>query len=134
MKYSKIFPDHFSIIFIIIVFMLTGCSGCGGGGGAGDAGSGSEAKIILAWDSNTESDLAGYKVYWGTTSRTTSGVYGNNKDVGMATQLTPTETAYALKETDGLVKGQRYYIAVTAYNNAGYESTFSNEIPDGMLK
>ena len=132
MKYSKIFPDHFSIIFIIIVFMLTGCSGCGGGGGAGDAGSGSEAKIILVWDSNTENDLAGYRVYWGTTSGVSSGVYGNSKYVGKTDPRPPTETT-SLTEKDGLVKNQTYYIVVTADNNAGYESGPSNEV-DGSLQ
>ncbi len=35
-------------------------------------------QIRIAWDPNTESDLAGYKVYYGTTSRN----YGTPIDVG----------------------------------------------------
>ena len=72
------------------------------------------ARIRLAWDPNTESDVVGYKVYFGTSSRS----YGPPKYVGNA-------TVYALK---GLTSGQTYYIAVTAYDSSGYESGFSNEV------
>jgi len=44
------------------------------------------AQIRLAWDPNTESDLAGYKVYYGTTS----GKYGTPIDAGNVTTYTLT--------------------------------------------
>ena len=41
----------------------------------------SAAQIKLAWDPSTESDLAGYKVYYGTSSKS----YGGSVDVGNVT-------------------------------------------------
>ena len=41
----------------------------------------SSAQIKLAWDPNTEADLAGYRVYYGTASRS----YGPPVDVGNVT-------------------------------------------------
>lgn len=71
------------------------------------------ANVTLAWDPNTESDLAGYKLYYGTAS----GVYGTVISVGNQTTYTVT----------GLPAGT-YYFAVTAYNTEGLESGFSNEV------
>ena len=72
------------------------------------------AQIKLAWDANTESDLAGYKVYCGTTS----GTYGTPIDAGNV-------TTYTLA---GLTLGQTYFIAVTAYDTSTNESGYSNEV------
>jgi len=71
------------------------------------------AIVTLAWNSNPETDLLGYKVYYGTSS----GVYGTNIDVGLQTTYTIT----------GLPAGN-YYFAVTAYNAAYLESSYSNEV------
>jgi hypothetical protein len=71
------------------------------------------ADVTLAWDANTESDLAGYKVYYGTAS----GVYGTPITIG-------TQTTYTVT---GLPPGT-YYFAVTAYNTSGLESGYSNEV------
>jgi hypothetical protein len=70
--------------------------------------------VTLEWDANTESDLAGYKVYFGTASRT----YGAPITLGKVTTYTVT----------GLTPGTTYYFAVTAYNTAGLESGYSNEV------
>jgi hypothetical protein len=88
----------------------TGGGGTGGGGGGGGATTGS---ISLAWDANTESDLGGYKVYYGTASRT----YGTPIDVGNVTS----------HKAEGLTIGQTYYFAVTAYDTSNNESDYSNE-------
>jgi hypothetical protein len=70
--------------------------------------------VSLAWNANSESDLAGYKVYWGTQS----GLYGQPLVLGK--KLTAT--------VSNLTAGVRYYFAVTAYNQGGLESTFSQEV------
>ncbi len=69
--------------------------------------------VTLSWDANTEADLAGYKVYYGTASRT----YGAPITIGKVTTHT----------LSGLPSGMVYF-AVTAYNTAGLESGFSNEV------
>jgi hypothetical protein len=77
-------------------------------------------QATLMWNANTESDLAGYKLYYGTSSRT----YGFSIDVG--NQISDV--------LSGLQDGQLYYFAVTAYDTSGNESGFSAErsltIPD----
>jgi hypothetical protein len=72
------------------------------------------AQMTLAWDPNTEPDLRGYKVYYGTSS----GTYGVPLYVRNVTDYTLT----------GLTEGQVYYIAVTAYDKSGNESVYSNEV------
>ncbi len=71
------------------------------------------ADVTLAWDPNTETDLAGYKVYFGKSP----GSYGVPIVIGKTNTYTIT----------GLVPGT-FYFAVTAYNAAGLESGFSNEV------
>ena len=72
------------------------------------------AQVSLTWDPNSESDLAGYKIYSGIQP----GNYQNNIDVGNV-------TTYTLNDLD---LGVIYYIAATAYNTQGLESGFSNEL------
>lgn len=59
-------------IFLVIMHLLIafGSGGCSGGGFSSGEGIG---KINLTWDSNKEPDIAGYKVYYGTTP----GKYGS---------------------------------------------------------
>lgn len=104
-------------IFLILVLTL---GGCGGGGGNS---SGTEGTINLAWDAPTTNadgspltDLAGYWIYWGTSS----GSYTQRTDVGNV-------TTYML---NNLTKGQEYYIVVTAIDtsNPPNESAYSNEV------
>jgi hypothetical protein len=72
------------------------------------------AIVTLTWDPNTEPDIAGYKFYYGVQSR----IYTNVADVGNLITNT----------VSGLTEGMTYYFAVTAYNTAGVESDFSNEV------
>src|SRR3989449_5746420 len=74
----------------------------------------SAAQVTLVWDPNTETDLAGYKLYYSTSS----GSYQSSVDVGNLTSYT----------LSGLLEGQIYYFAVTAYNLSLGESGFSNEV------
>jgi hypothetical protein len=74
----------------------------------------SASSLTLAWDSNTEPDLAGYKVYYGTQS----GDYDVAIDVGDAIQYT----------VWGLAPETRYYLALTAYDTSWNESDFSWEV------
>lgn len=69
--------------------------------------------VIAEWNPNTESDLAGYKLYYGTSS----GNYTTTIDVGnVVTHTIP-----------DLATGAIYYFAVTAYDTSDNESGYSNE-------
>src|SRR3989449_9776337 len=78
----------------------------------------SAAQVTLVWDPNTETDLAGYKLYYSTSS----GSYQSSVDVGNLTSYT----------LSGLLEGQIYYFAVTAYNLSLGESGFSNEVSKAL--
>jgi len=68
----------------------------------------------LTWNPDASTNLAGYKVYLGTSS----GVYSSSVSVGNVTSYT----------VSNLGVGNTYYFAVTAYNSSGVESGFSNEV------
>ena len=66
------------------------------------------ADVTLQWDANTESDLAGYRVY-----------QGNGGDLGTFTRV----QEIAAPATTATVKGldnTAHSFAVTAYNTAAY--------------
>ena len=72
------------------------------------------AEVTLDWNPNTEANLAGYKIYVGTSS----GVYGDPIDVGLVTTYTVTH----------LRSGETYWFAAAAYDTLGTESGKSNEV------
>lgn len=72
------------------------------------------AEVTLTWNPNAESNLAGYKVYYGFESRN----YPSSVDVGNSTSHTFSD----------LESGKTYYFAATAYNAEGKESAFSQEM------
>jgi hypothetical protein len=74
------------------------------------------AQITLDWDPNIESDLAGYKIYYGTSSRNYS------KSVNIAS---PNITTCTISD---LIEEQTYYFAATAYNSNLVESDYSVEV------
>ena len=110
-------PIHLSLL-ALAVLTLSSC-GNGGGGGISTQEEGS-VTATLSWDAPTTNtdgteltDLTGYKVYYGTSS----GVYDNVIDVADVTTYTLTDIAPAT-----------YYFAVTAYDELGNESDYSNEV------
>jgi len=70
------------------------------------------ADVSVSWNANTEPDLAGYKLYYGSSSRS----YDKSITVGNKTSYTVT----------GLSAG-KYYFSVTAYDTSSNESSFSDE-------
>jgi len=75
----------------------------------------------LAWNAGIDSDLAGYKVYRGTAS----GTYG-----APLTTLPKATTNYT---ATGLQNGTTYFFVITAYDSAGNESTYSNEVSKSIF-
>ena len=73
--------------------------------------------ITLAWNANTETDVAGYVIAYGIQS----GIYTTLVDVGNVTTFTLD------------LPGTQYYLAVRAYNTSGASSVFSAEVADSSL-
>lgn len=70
--------------------------------------------VSLAWDPSASEGVIGYKVYTGNSS----GAYNEPIVIGNQTSYTVTD----------LSDGFYYYFAVTAFDAAGNESAFSNEV------
>ncbi|MGD9035140.1 MAG: fibronectin type III domain-containing protein [Syntrophobacterales bacterium] len=75
---------------------------------------GATASISLEWDANTEQDIVGYKIYYGTSS----GEYDTVIDVGNYTSVT----------IANLEQDQTYYFTATAYDSHGNESGYAAEV------
>ena len=70
--------------------------------------------VSLRWSPNTEPDVAGYKIYYGSASRS----YHTVLNVGNITEYT-----FPAFERSG-----QYFFAITAYDTLGNESDFSEEV------
>jgi Viral BACON domain len=79
------------------------------------------SSATLTWTANTESDLAGYKVY----RATASGGYG----APIAT-LQGNITSYI---ASGLQSGTTYFFVITTYDTFGNESPYSNEVTKSIF-
>lgn len=102
---------------LLIVLFVASCGG-GGGGGAVAVPTGTAS---LAWtppttndNGTTLTDLAGFKVHYGTSS----GLYTSTIVIS-----SPTATNY----TATLPAGATYFFVITAYNTSGIESLPTNE-------
>lgn len=72
------------------------------------------ATVNFAWDANSETNIAGYRIYTGVSSRS----YSVSNDFGNVTS----------GNLSGLNNSSRYYHALTAFNTSGLESFFSAEV------
>jgi hypothetical protein len=119
----------FFLVLLLVLSLIP--IGCGGGGSAGPGGpTGNPAPattpagtITMAWspptvntDGSSVTDLAGYVIYYGSTS----GTYDHSIDVGNVTTYTLT----------GLTPGQIYYVAATSYNTSDKQSGYTDELTD----
>lgn len=99
------------------VSLLLLLSACGGGSSSSAGGSPAQAasgSAALEWEPVIASDLAGYRIHFGTAS----GSYSRSADAG-------TSTTWTLTNLSG---GTRYYFVVTAVDTSGQESGYSNEV------
>ena len=102
-KSDSILSNKLHILFISVFFILLFAS------------LSYAREITLTWDPNSEPDLDHYVVYWGVNS----GDYTvNSGDIGLVNE-------YSVQIPDD---GQVYFFAVTAVNDSGLESGFSNEV------
>ena len=79
----------------------------------------------LSWDANSESDLAGYKIYYGFAARTSTCPAG-----GYTTTVDAGNTTYYLLSS--LQNGVTFYFSITAYDTSNNESCLSNEVSKYM--
>jgi len=84
-----------------------------------------DVTVKVTWDANSEQDLAGYRLYWGTSDRGTAAdaaqfSYDTNKLATVSS--TPGTTV------DGLGSNILYYFALTAFNSNQVESLFSDQV------
>jgi hypothetical protein len=81
------------------------------------------AQVTLGWDSNSEPDLEGYVIYRNAGSPGPPYDYTNTlPEDDLTDPLHPKVTLTGLNED------QEYYIALTAYDTEGVESSFSNDV------
>jgi hypothetical protein len=73
------------------------------------------SSVTLAWNANSETNLAGYRLYYGAASH----AYSDNVSVAAPTTIVT---------VSNLLEGQTYYFAVTAFCTDGLESDYSAEI------
>ena len=105
-------------VFCSFIIIISVCGLLSGGAWA--------FSVTLGWDPNSELDLAGYRIYYDTDS---GPPYRNSINVPLTN---PEFNRYSPEYTvTGLVDGNVYYFAVTAYNDFGLESQYSNEVSTG---
>lgn len=78
------------------------------------------AAATFSWTPNTESNLAGYKIYSGSSS----GDYNTTTDVGNPVAI----DGVIYVTIEGYIPGTQHFFAATAYDTDGFESLYSTEI------
>ena len=81
--------------------------------------------VPLKWNANSEPNLAGYKVYYKTGFSGGPPYNGTGATEGDSPINVGNVTSYTLH---GLSDSDTYFFAVTAYDNQGRESEYSNEV------
>ena len=84
------------------------------------AGTANAANLTLAWDANSEPDLAGYLVFCGESS-------GNYTVSHEITSSDPNKPPLTTCEFTGLDEGKKYYFTAIAFSDSG-QSDYSQEI------
>ena len=87
---------------------------CSAGWGIFDSPAKAAISLNVAWSAVSDTNVVGYKVYYGTVSRQ----YTNAIVAGNVTHIS----------ISGLEAGNTYYFAATSYNAVGWESDYSSEI------
>lgn len=89
------------------------------------------ADVTLAWDANSEQNLAGYKLYYDGDSDTEMyqglGAVEGDSPIVIDVEDLADEDAPSFTIT-GLEEGQYYYFALTAFDKNGMESGYSEEV------
>lgn len=80
----------------------------------------SEPKACFSWSPNSETNLKGYNIHYGTTSR----AYTEVSPQGLPTIIDGRVHGCVT----GFKVGVAYYFAATAYDEDNFESDYSNEI------
>lgn len=110
----------YSLIFATLTTLLSGC-GSSGGGGSSSSGKGS-GNALVSWMPPTENtdgsdlgaDLAGYRIYYGTSS----GDYSNTLEIA-----NPGLSSFVVEGLDEAT----WCFVMTAVNTIGIESSYSEE-------
>jgi hypothetical protein len=97
MKYDKFILGSIFVLMVFIIPMPANAVSLG-----------------LNWNANTESDLAGYIVYYGNTS----GNYTSYRDVGNVVSC----------QINNVTEGKTYYVAIRSYDTSWNESAYSQEV------
>ena len=71
-----------------------------------------DVQVTLAWDANSDPDLAGYRIY---TSTTSGGDYSLNTDVSLGELSNPNNPQVTIT-----VSQRKLYYVATAYDNKNY--------------
>lgn len=103
------------IILTIICFLAMASFVCAG------------TNVTFQWDANSESDLAGYKIY----RSNVSGDYSspaNVLDIPLSALADTGEPQYTEEDVPD---GEWFWVA-TAYDTSGNESGYSNEVTDSL--